>query len=399
MKYWATVLCLLGAACSDLSHFVVEEDTGVVDAGAPDTLTELDAGFDADPTPTDGGPDAIVDSGSDAPYSPRDGGVLGDCPMPQLLVGVSGTDDDGHGRGGRVLRFSVGEEVTRCGDVTVDGRFSSNLTAMGFIAPDSVVVGGDRGVIRANIETDTTEWEHQLDPFSAFSISPRSTFALEESGHASQVAMAFTYIAADEIAMLKTFDDSGEYDREWDVRDSSFPLDGNAIAMEGRPHHPSQLLALTSDGRTIELDPFSGMAADELFVPAPSSAELRSLHAFDDSVLIRLSWAGGTASDDGAFYIDDFVGDTATNPPFGPIGCRGRGESTHVCSLPEYTYDAIADPTQPGRFFAICSGGGFFTRHLVRYSTDRSDDCEVVMNQGELEEGLQTFENLSAAVR
>ncbi len=360
---------LMLAGCPDLSRFCIEG----VDCREP-----VDASMDVRRDVSGDVSEDATGRDTNRPPSVCDLPVAcNDCPLPWLLVATRDITTDSR-CGGRVHRFTLrGQDEVPCACEGFDGAgdLPTDLRAVGFLAPDKIIVGHRNGVTLLDANTDRVLWDQPVETEPIDVVGIRGP-----AGEDRVMVGEWGRTASSAIARFRSFnasDGSGETVQRANV--SGLGL--NILSFSYDPQDPSQIRTVkTGTHSARDVNPFSLLQESQTHVRPRDGYYLKTISSLYDGRTSRTVWSG-TRSDLGGdeHRVWQFIGDSF-DYALGAAGRCDEGDDRLPYDVDcEYVH-AVPDANTPQGAFAICEHwvGGDTVRRIVQLRTTRTQ-CRTVV--------------------
>ena len=313
------------------------------------------------------------------------------CELPFLAVLIN--SNSGSSVSGRIERLPL-DGRPKCKALSLAGSLPKDLTAMGFLPPETIAVGGTNIVyqIKQNDKAAAGFWKGNTT--YAYGVPIDDLFAIKDGSGNQYLAVAhdgeqFTSTGT-QIAYLSII--NGDQDvTHWQV-DSSGTI---KIGWEVRAMTTSALDRTKIFAAKGLTDPYFAAAEftppwdDQIVEPkAPyyqqtlgATGEARTIRTLRVStgsgILRRTAWTfrpGGGSTQYQVYYVNDLEG--GAKEMVGPLTC-----SLPACSTKPSTplSDAVPDPTNNDAVIAICADAtDSSTAHVVRMTS--TGDCSMILD-------------------
>ena len=288
---------MLSASCCGFSH--VNDGGGGGDADMAGLPTDGDMGGGG--TGGGGGGGTGGGGGGGGTASCTNGGC--GCGAPVLIVAVQSVNG-ATGNDGKVMQLTVPASgpATACGPtLAAAGALSKSPTAVGWVAPDSVLYGSTESVLLLDAIHDRIRTTYRPTQFGDI---PRALFMLARTGDTDVIAVGYDTNGYNDVTALALVDPKdGAQLKWWDLTSSTSPiLLGSSVPSMAHDPFDATKIAFVQNGGTAHpvmetAVPWDGMTVipTTWYATRPPGSQPTTLNTLDGAVK-RAVWAQTTTS-------------------------------------------------------------------------------------------------------
>jgi hypothetical protein len=287
------------------------------------------------------------------------------CAMPQLLITVANTTNDGNANPGEIVRLALAADGTTktCAPLSGQGLIGSEPFASTYLAPHYVATSDETDAYLIDTTNDTLAWKRGA-PAVTSNQAPLEAFPMQDASGRPFAAIVFGLLdnppsvtQIDAWYADGTVPTGSPWCAQGTCTGSDIDLSLQTLGMMANPATPSHFYAVDNSNMMAaeDVNPFT--QAKTAYI-ADATDALGFAYAINVGGALRMAWVN--TSNMNATSVSYYNATGATPAVAGPIKCSS-GCLTFTRAIP--------DPTSATSFLLLCDGNSFNDKSVVRLTS------------------------------